>query len=147
MVKIRRSVIGKRKERLAPRNKGTIEQKGGQKPPVHKSLQSSGFLQQSHPVAVRSFFVLGGSGSNVDGVVEELLSLPLMVKDAIASGMHLQFSDALPAISFPFAGTISAKILLNAIARVLCLAVSFKTSFVGREVFHDERREGALPPH
>ena len=28
-------------ERLAPRDKGTIQQKGGQKPPVHKSLQSS----------------------------------------------------------------------------------------------------------
>lgn len=64
-----------------------------------------------------------------------------MVKDAIGSGLKLQLSDAFPAVSFPFAGTISAHILLNAIATVLSLAISFEASFVGRIVFHGSERE------
>jgi hypothetical protein len=79
-------------------------------------------------------------------IIEILFSLPLMVKDAIGSGMNLKLGDALPAISFPLAGTVSTKILLNAITTVLCLAVSFKTSFVEGIVFHDERRERASRP-
>ena len=71
--------------------------------------------------------------------MKELFSLPFMVKNAIAGGVELQFSDALPTISFPLAGAISTEILLDAIATVLCLAISFETSFVGGVVFHDQK--------
>jgi len=78
----------------------------------------------------------------VENVVEELFSLPLVVKDAVASGVELQLSDAFPAVSFPLAGTISAEILLNAVATVLSLAISFEASFVGRIVFHGSEIDG-----
>jgi len=78
----------------------------------------------------------GAEGSAVENAVEILLSLPLIVKEAIAGVVKLEFSDAFPAISFPFCGTISAKEGANAVAAVLRLAVSFETSLVGRIVLH-----------
>ena len=69
--------------------------------------------------------------SAVNAIVEILLGLPLLVKEAIASGVKLQFSDALPAISFPANGAIRTKILSDAIATMLSLAVSFKLGDVG----------------
>jgi hypothetical protein len=47
-------------KRFALADERTIQQKGGQKPPVHESLQSSGLLDQGHPIAIRSFFILVG---------------------------------------------------------------------------------------
>jgi len=78
----------------------------------------------------------------VENVVEIALSLPLVVKNAVASGLKLEFSDAFPAVSFPFAGTISTEILLNAITTVLSLAISFEPGFVRRIVLHGSEREG-----
>jgi len=84
----------------------------------------------------------GAEGLAVEDVVEIALSLPLVVKDAIGSGLKLEFSDAFPAVSFPLAGTISTEILLNAITTVLSLAVSFEAGFVGGIVFHGSERKG-----
>jgi len=81
----------------------------------------------------------GVEGLAVEDVVEILLSLPLMVKNAVAGAVELQFCDALPTICFPFTGAINTHILLNAIATVLSLTVSFQTCFVGRIVFHDQK--------
>jgi hypothetical protein len=78
----------------------------------------------------------GAEGSAVENVVEILLSLPLVVKEAIASVVKLEFSDAFPAISLPLCGTIGAKERANAVAAVLCLTVSFETGLVGRIVLH-----------
>jgi len=83
----------------------------------------------------------GAEGLAVEDVVEITLSLPLVVKNAIASGLKLEFSNAFPAISFPLAGAISAEILLDAIATVLSLAISFEASFVGGIVLHGSERE------
>ena len=55
-----------------------------------------------------------------------------MVKDAIRSGVNGKLRGALPTISFPFCGAISAEIGLNAVAAVLSLAISFKFFKVGR---------------
>ncbi len=66
-----------------------------------------------------------------------------MVKDAVGSVVKLEFSDAFPAISLPFLGAIGAEELSYAIARMLCLAICFKTSFVGRIVLHISERNGS----
>ena len=58
--------------------------------------------------------------------IEILFSFPLTVKDAIGSVVELEFSDALPAVSFPFAGTISTEELSDAITRMLRLAICFE---------------------
>jgi len=77
----------------------------------------------------------------VEDVVEIALGLPLVVKDAVAGGMNLKLGDALPAVCFPLAGTISTHVLLDAIATVLSLAISFEASFVGRIVLHGSMRK------
>jgi hypothetical protein len=74
--------------------------------------------------------------STVDNVVEILFSFPFLVKDAIGSGVNEQLGDAFPAIGFPFNGTIGAMKFLDAIARMLSLALGLKPSFVGGIVFH-----------
>ena len=73
----------------------------------------------------------------MDDVVEMLFSLPCMVKDAIGSVVDEQFSDAFPAVGFPFNGAIGRMELANAIARMLSLALGLKPSFVRRVVLHD----------
>ena len=55
-----------------------------------------------------------------------MFSFPLMVKDAIGSGVDGKLCNAFPAVCFPLLGTIGTQILLNAIATVLCLAISLK---------------------
>ena len=55
-----------------------------------------------------------------------------MVKDAVGSGVDGKLCNAFPAVCFPFARAISTEILLNAIATVLCLAISLKLGEVGR---------------
>ena len=64
-------------------------------------------------------------------IVEILFSLPLMVKNTIRSVVKLKLCDAFPSVCFPFSGTIFAHILLNAVATILGLAVSFKLVNVG----------------
>ena len=49
-----------------------------------------------------------------------------MVKDAVGSGVDGKLCNAFPAIRFPLLGTIGTQVLLNAIATVLCLAISLK---------------------
>lgn len=55
-----------------------------------------------------------------------------MVKQAVGSGVELEFSYALPSIGFPLCGAISAEIGLHAVAAVLGLAICFKLIEVGR---------------
>jgi hypothetical protein len=65
-----------------------------------------------------------------DGV-EILLSFPLVIKQAVGSGVRGQFSETLPPISFPLNGAISAMELADAVAGVLGLAVGFKLGEIG----------------
>jgi hypothetical protein len=63
--------------------------------------------------------------------VEIVFSFPLVVEQAVGSGVCGQLSDALPAIGFPFDGAIGAVEFANAIARVLGLAIGFELGEVG----------------
>jgi len=74
--------------------------------------------------------------STVDDVVEILFSFPFLVKQTIRSGVNKEFSDAFPTVGFPFNGAIGSMEFLDAIARILSLALGLKPSFVGRIMFH-----------
>ncbi len=67
----------------------------------------------------------------VNAKVEILFGFPFVVKQSVGSVVKLEFSYALPSISFPFRGAIGAKIGANAIAAMLRLAISFKLGQIG----------------
>jgi len=84
--------------------------------------------------------------SAVDDVVEMLFSFPFLVKQTIGSGVDEEFSDAFPTVGFPFNGAIGAMEFLDAIARMLSLALGLKPSFVGRIMLHGDEEKGLGSP-
>ena len=65
-----------------------------------------------------------------DGV-EIVFSFPLVVEQAVGSGVRGQLSETLPSIGLPLNGAISAVIRANAVARMLRLTIGFKLGEIG----------------
>ena len=63
--------------------------------------------------------------STVNDVEEILFSFPLVIKQSVGSVVRGQFSNTLPTIGFPFDNAANSMKLSDAIATVLCLAISF----------------------